>query len=85
MRKNGNIRMRGVAHLSCGDKNCVYGHIEGDEYTYSGCKCVPYPNRDNFVGIEKIKSAKWALHHLRRENKRLTKLLENYSDVYSAV
>ena len=79
--------MNGVEHLSCGDRKCVYGKKEGAEDTYTGCQCIPYPKTAHYVDpvdhdahVEKIKSAKWAMHHLRRENKRLTKEVSSLWD-----
>jgi len=70
-----------VVGLSCGDYNCVYGNKEDEEITYGGCKCLPYPNRQDGIGVEKIKSAKWAMHTLRRQNKQLQGQIGLLSDM----
>jgi hypothetical protein len=72
--------MSKVIHLSCGSRNCVYGNEEG-ELPYGQCKCVPYPSRDKFQDIEKIKSAKWAIHTLRRENAKLNKQIDQLQEM----
>lgn len=63
--------MPNVTDLSCGNYKCVYGNKKGIEKTFGVCKCIPYPPRHDVVGVEKVKSAKWAMHELRRQNKKL--------------
>ena len=65
--------MSNIVELSCGNYNCVYGNKEGVEKTYGYCKCILYPHRHDGIGVEKVKTVKWAIHELRRQNKKLQK------------
>jgi hypothetical protein len=68
--------MSDISKLSCGNYQCVYGvEVEGHA-TYGYCKCIPYPrfeltHHEKAMRTEKIKTAKWAMHHLRKQNKKL--------------
>jgi hypothetical protein len=77
--------MPNVVDLSCGNYKCVYGNKEDEEVTYGVCKCIPYPRfelthfeKDNRT--EKVKSAKWAIHLLRAQNKKLHEEVAHLTD-----
>lgn len=58
--------MTSVLNNACGNYKCVYGVRDENDVTYGTCKCIPYPDSQDQIGVEKIKTAKWSIHHLRK-------------------